>query len=166
MKEIDYEKDVNIDESALDVEWLQQPSLMKRYADMATKAERNEALKKESLDLLRAQFDLLIRKTPEDFKIDKITEAVVANTILTLEDYQEANKEYLEAKFERKNADNAVKAIEQKKTALENLVKLHGQQYFAGPSVPRDLNKEWVEKQNQKNLNAEVNKRITIKRRD
>jgi len=166
MKEIDYEKDVNIDESALDVEWLQQPSLMKRYADMATKAERNEALKKESLDLLRAQFDLLIRKTPEDFKIDKITEAVVANTILTLEDYQEANKEYLEAKFERKNADNDVKAIEQKKTALENLVKLHGQQYFAGPSVPRDLNKEWVEKQNQKNLNAEVNKRITIKRRD
>ena len=46
------------------------------------------------------------------------------------------------------------------KTALENLVKLHGQQYFAGPSVPRDLSKEWERHERQKSVDAGVGKKL------
>ena len=58
-------------------------------------------------------------------------------------------------------AKGAVKAIDTKKTALENLVKLHGQSYFAGPAIPRNLNKEWEQKEQE----TQSNKKITIKRR-
>jgi hypothetical protein len=34
-----------------------------------------------------------------------------------------------------------------RKAALENLVQLHGQNYFAGPKVPRNLSKERDEKE-------------------
>jgi hypothetical protein len=51
-------------------------------------------------------------------------------------------KEYLQAKFEVDTCQGAVSAIEQRKSMIEALIKLHGQQYFAGPSIPRQLNEE------------------------
>ena len=49
-----------------------------------------------------------------------------------------------------------LKAFEQRKDALENLVRLHGQQYFAGPKIPRDLPSEMEKRTNK---NKEVNKK-------
>ena len=51
-------------------------------------------------------------------------------------------------KYESDMAKGAVRALESKKDALENLVKLHGQQYFAGPKMPRDISWEREQKQN------------------
>jgi hypothetical protein len=50
--------------------------------------------------------------------------------------------------------------VDHRKSALENLVKLHGQQYFAGPMVPRDLTHEWKNKQQQQKEEVEVDKGI------
>ena len=41
----------------------------------------------------------------------------------------------------------AVKAMDDKKRMLQGLITLHGQQYFAGPDVPRDLLASWMESQ-------------------
>lgn len=161
-KEINYERDMSIDETSLDVEWLQQPSLMLKYANMASAAKKVVDEAKESLDVLKAQLDKQIRLDPAGFNkgIDKITETVIQNTILMLDEYKDANSEYIKARYEYEMAKNAVESLEQKKTALENLVKLHGQQYFAGPKVPRDLSKEWEQKQHQKTSNEVVKRMI------
>ena len=48
-----------------------------------------------------------------------------------------------------------------RKAALENLVQLHGQSYFAGPSVARNLQKERerkIEKRKQANTRIRINK--------
>jgi hypothetical protein len=167
-KELNYEQDINIDPESLDVEWLQQPKLMLKYTNLAAETKRTVDLAKEKLDLIKAELDKQIRTHPEDFikGIDKITEALVSNTILSLGEYIDVNAEYIEARYQNEITNNAVRALEQKKSALENLVKLYGQQYFAGPKVPRDLSNEWVKKQDQKSTNEKIGtemKRMTRK---
>jgi hypothetical protein len=57
--------------------------------------------------------------------------------------YQQLKSKWIEAQEEADFAELAQKEISWgRRSALENLVTLHGQQYFAGPKVPRDLQKE------------------------
>ena len=160
---MNYEQDVTIDPDSLDTEWLDQPRLMLRYAKHAAKTKQDLEREKEKLDIVRADLDKKIRIVPEEFGIVKLTETVITSTIITHEKYKEANEEYLEAAYESNMAQGAVKALEGKKTALENLVKLHGQQYFAGPSVPRDLSKEWEQKEKQRKSDEGVGKKLNRK---
>lgn len=141
---LNYEKDIHIDEDQLDIEWLEQPTLMLKYCRHEAETEQKFEIEKTKLDLLKSELDNQIRKNPKDFGLEgiKITEAVVSNTILASEEYQDAYIEYMDVKFERDMAKNAVKAISQRKDALENLVKLHGQSYFAGPKMPRNIHEE------------------------
>ena len=158
---MNYEKDMTIDHSALDVEWLNQPRLMFKYSEFSAlkKAEADRA--KEKVDYVKAELDKEIRENPKKFGVAKITEGVVMQTIILNEKYKIANDSYIDARFEQQVSQGAVAAIEQRKSALENMVKLYGQNYFAGPSIPRDLSKEWVESERQK----EVDSKIVIKRR-
>lgn len=140
--EFNYEQDLHIDETALDVECLDQAKLMFRYA-------KNEALRrkewdesKQNLDIVQAEIDFLVRKTPADYGVDKVTETVVNGVVIRSEKYKSAYQVTLEAKYEYEMAKGAATAFEQRKNMLETLVKLHGQQYFAGPSIPRDIRKE------------------------
>lgn len=162
--DLNYEQDVSIDETALDVEWLQQANLMYKYAryHAETKKAMDEA--KERLDFIKAKLEMDIRANPEDYGLSKVTESAIASTVLLQSEYQEASKKYIEAKYENDVATAAVRAIDQKKTALENLVKLLSVNYFAGPSAPRDLPLEWnehIKRREQK----ELNKNVKIKRR-
>lgn len=162
--DLNYEQDVSIDETALDVEWLQQPNLMYKYArhQAQTKKAMDEA--KERLDFIKAKLEMNIRANPGDYGLSKVTESAIASTILLQPEYQEASKKYIEAKYENEVAVAAVRAIDQKKTALENLVKLLNVSYFAGPSAPRDLSLEWNE-HIQRREQKEHNKNVKIKRR-
>ena len=153
---MEYEKDLKIDESALDVEWLEQPRLMMRYAKHAAQMKLNRDMAKEEVDYVRAELDKAVRSEPEAFGIAKPTEGAVSSAIIDHEKYKKTTKKYLQAKFEYEVAKGAVSAFEQRKSSLENLVKLHGQQYFAGPSIPRDLSKEWEEREKQKDVNKKI----------
>lgn len=153
---MNYEKDIYIDSEALDVEWLEQPRLMLNYSQHLAEQRKLLDESKQSLDVAKAEADKKIRTNPEKYGIEKITEAVVGNAILIEKGYQQAYTEYLEAKYETDMAQAAVSAFEQRKYALENLVKLFIAQYFAGPNVPRDLTKEWQKKQDQKESDKKV----------
>ena len=144
---MNYEKDIKIDPDSLDIEWLEQASLMLKYTRYQAGLQLDEDEAKENLEFITAELDKEIRTNPEKFGIEKITEGVVRNTILLKDEYKEANKEYLTARFENNVGKGAVRSVDGRKTALENLVKLHGQQYFAGPKVPRDLSWEVKERQ-------------------
>lgn len=162
--DLNYEQDVSIDETALDVEWLQQSNLMYKYAryQAETKKAMDEA--KERLDFIRAKVEMDIRANPESYGLSKVTESAIASTILLQPEYQEASKKYIEAKYENDVATAAVRAIDQKKTALENLVKLLSVSYFAGPSAPRDLSLKWTEHIKRREQ-KEHNKNVKIRRR-
>ena len=159
---MNYEKDTQIDNSALDVEWLKQPTLMFQYTQHQAKMEQKYTDTIEEFELYMAKIDKDVRTNPEEYEITgKVTETVVKNTIITSEKYEENKHKVVLAKYELDVAKGAVRAIDTKKTSLENLVKLHGQSYFAGPSVPRDLDKEWEKQEKQKSSN----KKVKIERR-
>lgn len=164
MKELNYERDMHIDETALDWEWLEQPKLMMRYSERLADAALEVSRAKEALDVEAAQLDKLIRNNPDEFGIDKITETVIRNTIIQQESYTAATSTYNEAVYDEMMLKSAVRAIDYRRSALENLVRLHGQQYFAGPSVPRDLGAEVIKKREQQSANSKV--KITRSRKN
>lgn len=136
---MDYKHDMHIDENALDLELIDQPELMVKYSTLLAEAKQERDLVKEELDLKRAELDLDIRDDPEKYSLGKVTENAITNTIIQIEDYQEIQKKFHQANFEVNVLQGVVNAIDARKSALENLVKLHGQEYFAGPAVPHDL---------------------------
>lgn len=160
--ELQYEKDLFIDEGSLDVECLDQPSLMMRYSRAYAKAEKEVSRLKEKMKVTQATLDKDIRTNPGDYKISvKLTEEVVKNAVLSSEEYQEEMEGLIEAQYEALMLKGAVDAVKQRKDMLQELVKLHGQQYFAGPSIPRDLSFE----AKQRHAKQESNNSIKITRR-
>lgn len=162
-QEINYEKDVFIDENSLDVMWLEAADLMMRYTKNLAKAERDVDLIKEKLSLLRAELDKDIRSSPEAYDLEKITESVVTNTIIVQEEYKELQQELIVAQFEAKVAKGAVDAMHHRKAALQDLVQLYISGYFAGPTMPRNLADERA--MVQKKRQEESNKAIRIGKR-
>lgn len=144
--ESDYEKDLAIDPDALDTEWLVQPTLTMRYAECCADARLIMDRAEEVLDLKRAELDADIRNHPQKYGVaqdGKLTEARVSGIILQQSSYQATTEKYLIAKYDMEVLSAAVKAFDHRKAALENLVRLQGQGYFAGPMAPRDLRGEY-----------------------
>ena len=158
-----YEEEMGIDCSALDVEWLEQPRLMMKYGRQLADARRAQDDAKEFLDYTKAKLDNEIRQDPDSYGLAKATETAVAGAILLQDEYREASSALIQAKYDTELLSTAVRAVDSRKTALENLVRLHGMSYFAGPAVPRDLAAE-REKHTEK-LNQDANQRVRIARR-
>lgn len=158
---MDYEKDMYIDENALDVEWLEQPSLMGKYTANLAKTRRRYDEAQEKVSIIKAHLERAIRKDPEKFDLEKVTESAIQSAILVQEKFQEANQKVIEARYENQMAQGAVQAVEQRKQALENLIRLLGLNYFAGPTISRDL----LSERQQRARVAESNKSIKIGKR-
>ena len=144
--EYDYQKEIEIDPDALDVEWLGQPSLFMKYSEACALARKKMDRAKEHLEVTRAELDKEIRSDPEKFEVAKVTESAISSAITVHSTFRNASALFIEAKYEFDVLSRAVQAFEQRKTALENLVRLNGQGYFASPKEPRDLGMEWQKK--------------------
>ena len=158
---INYEKDTRIDETALDVECLELPTLIRKYTKHQALIQNELDEEKEKLEIIKAELDTDIRTNPSDYGITKVVNEAVNNTIILNEKYQKQVKKLREIQFELNSSKGAVSAIYAKKDSLENLIKLHGQNYFAGPRVPRDLSHEVQERLRQ----ASANKKVKLKRK-
>lgn len=155
---MNYEEDIRIDESALDVEWLEQGPLAIRYGrhavHMAAEVRRLEEVKKT----IRSELVLEANKNPSKcLGKDKPNAADIEAYYRDHQRYKDVIEELLEAQEEAEYAEVAKNEIcFTRKKALEMLVELHGQQYFAGPTMPRDLTEERALRQRQKRSDAGV----------
>lgn len=134
-----YEQDMYIDENVLDVELLKQPSLVAKYSRMLADAQQDKDIAKERLELLRSEISLDIRDNPSKYKLDKVTEGSITACILMEEDFQEAQKEVHATTHKVNVLTGIMKSLDHRKSTIENLVKLFGQNYFAGPAIPHNL---------------------------
>ena len=159
---MNYEKDLVIDDSALDIECADQAMLFMKYAKHYAETRRVLDEEKQRLDIVKADIDKQIREHPEKFKLEKVTEGAIQSAILTEGTYNIAYKKYLDAKFESDMAANAKDAMNMRKEMLEGMIKLLAQSYFAGPRTPRDLSKERELKQ--RKVDSGVAKHLTRSR--
>jgi hypothetical protein len=128
---------VTIDESRLDQEWLRQPALFHKYARKLADAKADLAEADVALDVVRAELSNNIRNDPAKFGLSKITDKVVETAILAQKGYLQALRELNRHKHRVDVYQAAVSALDHRKRALENLVTLHGQDYFATPRLSK-----------------------------
>ncbi len=134
---------LNIDQNLLDREWLNQPRFFFRYAKQLADARRGYEEAKANLKIVAAEADKKVRDRAT--KMDqKVTEAIVTATVQRREDYREAEQRVFNSKHNVDVLDAIVTALEHRKAALENLVRLHGQNYFSTPKVQGD-NKDMID---------------------
>lgn len=150
-----FQKDKEIDPNRLDLECVLQPDRFYRWAEASVEASTEVDRAKLHMDVVKAKLEMECRHKPTDFGLAKATEAGIDAAVKCHPKYLEANEEFIEARRESKLLDAAVNSMEQKKRMLEVLITLHGQQYFAGPSVPRDLVTDWKEQQDK--LSSTIN---------
>ena len=146
---MDYKQDLKINPDQLDVEWLEQPLLFHKYS--AKSAEANQFVRKceERVKMTRSQLILEASQGGEE-----VIGTGIKPTAANIEAYFRGHSDHIKAKqvlheaeHEAEMLNSAVFAFHQRKSALENLTKLHGQNYFAGPTIPRDLSEEYKENQ-------------------
>lgn len=151
-RSLDLEADMPIDEGSLDMEWLDQPNRFLAYAQAESDAKRAYDEAREALEYQKAIMDRKIRKDPDKYGLEKVTESVVAAAVR--ENTEQEVRQVLETRYEWDMCSKAVTAMDMRKKALENLVKLLGLGYFAAPTEPRDLPGE------KKRWGKEVNRRL------
>lgn len=140
-----YEKDMYIDVTALDVEWTEQANLAMKYARLWADAKDEFDRAEENVKLVRSELILAINADPEKYlgKDVRLTDPKVEACYRVHPKHIKAKERWLAAMKELNIIEVAKNEIcFTRKAALENLVTLHGQGYFAGPKVPRNLKQE------------------------
>jgi len=97
------------------------------------------------LELLRAELDVAIRNNPKAFQMEKVTEAAINSTIIQTERFKVAQDYYNSCVSNFKILKVAVESLNQKKTALENLVKLYLGEYYS-KEVPKEIKENATER--------------------
>ena len=160
---LDYENDLRIDEDALDIEWLEQASLALKYGKHYALCKKKVSLALEKIKICRAE---LIREANDDpvgcCEKEKPNAADIEAYYRNSSQHKKAKEEWVELQYELDMAEIAKNEMcFTRKATLENLVILHGQQYFAGPKMPRNLHKEREEAEAQREkLNAGISEKL------
>ena len=158
-KDIEDSDFLDIDKNLLDDEWLGQPKLYFRWAVQLEDAKEDLDEAKRTLDVEKTEFerakasiDLDIRKKPDEYKLPKVTDKSILAVMLLQSEYQDAQEEFFVVQKEVDVAKHrvgilqaAVTSLDHRKKALEKLVDLHGQKYFASPRASEG-SKEAIEK--------------------
>jgi len=159
---MNYEDDMSIDETALDIEWLEQASLAMKYGRHYAKCRRTLTLAEEKIKVIRAELIQEANVDPDKCcNKDKPNAADIEAYYRNHQRHKDAKKEWVEAQFELNMAEVAKNEVSfTRKAALENLVTLHGQQYFAGPKIPRELSEEAEKRRRQSKVSIEIGRSL------
>ena len=156
--DIDYEKDMSIDEDAIDLELFYLPKVEERYIRAVSIAFKNKQILHEELKTKRSELILKANKHPK-----KCCHKDKPNAG-DIEAFYRTDKGYKELKEELIEADDTYNVLNEmkdgihftKKGALDNLTQLMNMEYFAGPVMPRDINDERRKWKKKKAINKKI----------
>lgn len=129
---MNYEKEIIINEHSLDKEWTKQSQNFMAISKEAAESDTEAKRAKEILEVIKAELYLSIRKNMEE-EGEKVTEAILEAKIKIHPEYKTAINLYLDNLHASQILKSAVQAFDQKKSALENLVKLKLAGYYSEP---------------------------------
>lgn len=161
MPEYDFQGDLAIDEDSLDQEWVNQPQLMMKYSALSVVAQDNVRKLEERLKIIRSEL-ILEANDPDSGVLDKINQQTVEAYYRDHKRHKRAKQMLFDAMLEAEMLQNAVFAFQARKLALENLVRLHGQNYFGTPNtgVLDEEAFERIEKLIRKTVTQEMRNRL------
>lgn len=142
---MNYLKDIRINENDLDLEWLEQAELAVTYGRYWVECNEELVRAEENIKVVRAELIAMANENPEKHLGSDIkpTVANIESFYRNHQKHKDAKERWITAMTEAKNAEIVKNEISfTRKAALEALVQLHGQNYFAGPKIPRNLHEE------------------------
>lgn len=156
-EEMDYQKDLEINPHFLDAEFLGHANLFMKYATLSAEANKELREAEEHVKTTRSE---LIREAKNSG--DKHTETTLEAYYRLDPEYIKAKERFVEASYNADMLTNAVFAMQARKCALENLVRLHGQEYYSNPREPHDLPEavEELAKIKSKSANSRIKERM------
>lgn len=128
--------DLEINRDRLDDEWIGQPRSFYNAARDLADADYAVDTAKSVLDVVQADLYKEIRSDPSKYGLEKPTEASINAVVITDIRYKQALHDLITCKHRKDICKAYVQAMDHRKSALERLVSLHGQQYFATPTAP------------------------------
>ena len=136
---INYDEDIVIDEYNLHIEWVRHGETTKKYIRYYHKAKylMDEAYKK--LKFIKADLDHKIRHDPEGYDLVKLTDPIVKEAVIRQKEYQKAEQEWIDAKYEAEMAADVLEDMRDKKWRLQEIGKLVEIGYFVDPDVPKQF---------------------------
>lgn len=162
---LNYKEDVRIDETSLDLEWLDQAELAISYGKEWAAIRKKVSLLDEKVKVVRSKLIRKAYENPEQYL------GQAKATMQTVEAFYRDHKKHKKLKQELIEAQEELDLVEvaknemsfTRKSALENLVKLHNADWFAGPTVPRDLSKLRNRDEDRKDA---ADKQVKVKRKN
>lgn len=151
MSELNYARDIAIDESSLELEWLHHSALYMEYCRASALASK---LAKEAAHHQKVTYaDLLLKSSDALITLNqKVTEGTKDAWVLLHPDYARATQGRFDAEHNADQLQNAVYAFGHRKEALQELCALEARSYFSRPREPRNLTPEvkqaWLDAKN------------------
>lgn len=150
---MDIKSDVQVDEYHLESECITMSSTYFNYADMAREAKAVVSEKADMLKVIQAERNIAIRESCS-IEGKKVTEGIIASMVQCDPDVINAMKELRDATATYERISVGVKALEIKKSELDNLVRLRcNSMYVDNVAKPtQDFKDENISRFNQQNL--------------
>lgn len=128
---------LDIDLLKLEHEWVHHPRLMEKYSDKAANARLDQKVFKSSLEVYSAELYIKIRRKAESNDV-KVTETAIKSLMVMDKGLQSRNGQLLELEHRVDILQGMIASIIDRRRALQDLVELHGQQYFSAPRSPKN----------------------------
>ena len=125
-----------LNKNNLDNEWVSQVSLFAEWADKLAEARQTERRAKAQLELTEAEVKLSIRRNPQQYGLEKVTEGAVTELLTIDKRYQKALAAHHDAEHTVDVYKAKVDTLHQRKGGLEDLVRLRLADYFSEPKAP------------------------------
>lgn len=156
--------DVSIELSKLHIEFIKQVKLYEHWSRKLSDFGTIKDNRKKELEEHEAHLDLYLRKNWDGLHSEvKLTEASIKSAIKTDEEQIARNEDYLKALSDYNAALTMKNVLEQRKTALENEVKLYTAGYFTTQYVDKEV-EDYFGRVTKKETEKELDKNERIKR--
>jgi hypothetical protein len=169
-KGIDYKRDVKIDFDNLDLEWVDQAELARKYAEHLKGLKGEVRRLEEKKKTVRSELIDKINRDPDKYTGKERPNAADIEAAYRVDkEYKEVVEELLDAQEEAEYGEWVYNEISfTKKKSLEQLVQLYISQYFAGPSIPRNIREEYAKRKEeregkQRNVNEGIGQKLKRK---
>lgn len=137
---LDPDNDLPIDVSQLDVEWLSQDTVFRKYGNALADAQKRVKQASEKVKTTRSELILEANEDPSCMGDNvKPTGPNIEAYYRQDKNYKEAKQEFIEAEYERDILDTAKSSAFGRSFALQELTKLALMGWFASPTEPKEL---------------------------
>ena len=126
----------------LEQQFCEHVSLVDRFVELTADAKNELAVAEKNLEEIDARIKHDIRRKPEEFEVEKVTEGSVQDALIKTDEHKKATEADIDAKHQVDLLTGKMTVLAHRKSALENCVSLLLGGFFATPKPKAETRDE------------------------